>query len=54
MAKRSEWGGRYMRGLGFNERDMDGANGFACGKVENLVSRAIIVVPNEHAAKRFG
>jgi hypothetical protein len=39
--------------FGFNERDMDGANGFAGGKVENPTSRAIIEVPNEHAAKRL-
>jgi hypothetical protein len=43
-----------MRRLGFNERDMDGANEFADGKVENQVSRAIIAVFNEDAAKRFG
>jgi hypothetical protein len=43
-----------MRGLGLDERDVDGANGFAGGKVENPVFRAIIAIPNEHAAKRFG
>jgi hypothetical protein len=40
--------------LGFNERDMDGANELAGGKVENPISRAIIELPNEHATKRFG
>jgi hypothetical protein len=37
--------------LGFNECDMDCANEFAGGKIENPVSRAIIAVPNEHVAK---
>jgi hypothetical protein len=47
-------GGRCMRGLGFNERDMDGPNEFAGGKVESIESRGIIAVPHKHAAKRFG
>jgi hypothetical protein len=40
-----------MRGLGFNERDIDCANEFAGGKVDNPLFRATVVVSNEHAAK---
>jgi hypothetical protein len=40
--------------LGFNVRDMDGANEFAGDKFENPVSRAIIALPHEHTAKRLG
>jgi hypothetical protein len=43
-----------MCGFGFSERDMDGANEFAGGKVENPVSRATITLLNEHAAKYHG
>jgi hypothetical protein len=48
-----EWGSWRMRGLGLNERDMDGANEFAGGKVYNTISRAIIALLNEHTTKRF-
>jgi hypothetical protein len=43
-----------MCGLGLNERDLDGANEFSGGKVEYPIPRTIIVLPNEHVAKRIG
>jgi hypothetical protein len=43
-----------VRGSGFSERDIDGANEFAGGKVENRVSRAIIAKPNEHTTWCLG
>jgi hypothetical protein len=39
-----------MRGLGMNKRDVDGAHEFAGGKIENPISRAIVVIPNKYAA----
>jgi hypothetical protein len=42
-----------MRGLRFNERDMDSPNKFAGGEVEKLVARAIIAITNLLAAERF-
>jgi hypothetical protein len=47
------WGWQGIRGMRFNERDMDGPNEFSSGEVENIVARAIIAIPNEHAKERF-
>jgi hypothetical protein len=47
-------GRRGIRGLRFNESDMDGSHEFAGGEVEKLVARTIIVVPDEHAWEGHG
>jgi hypothetical protein len=43
-----------VSGLRLNEGNMDSANEFPCGEVEKPVTRAIIAVSNEDAAKGFG
>jgi hypothetical protein len=43
-----------MRGLRFNEGDMDRANEFPGSEVEKPETRAIIAISNEYAPERFG
>jgi hypothetical protein len=43
-----------MRGLRFDEGNMDCANEFPGSEAEKPLAWAIIAVSNEHSAKRFG
>jgi hypothetical protein len=39
--------------MGFDKGHVDGVDEISGGKVENLVARAIIAVPNKHTTKIF-
>jgi hypothetical protein len=46
-------GRRGMRGLGLNKRYVDGANELPSGKAQNLISRTVVAISDEHATKGF-